>query len=55
MRVKKLVADLTLDKYILHDVIAKNVWSAPRFQGFLMSDEDSLHKCIRPLASKLRL
>ncbi|VVD92915.1 transposase [Pandoraea horticolens] len=29
-RLKKLVAELSLDKAILQDVAAKNVWSAPR-------------------------
>jgi putative transposase len=28
-RLKGLVADLTLDKHILQEVLAKNVWSAP--------------------------
>jgi len=28
-RLKRLVADLTLDKNILQEVIRKNVWSAP--------------------------
>lgn len=32
-RLKKLVADLSLDKAILQDIAAKNVWSAPRLQG----------------------
>lgn len=32
-RLKKLVADLSLDKAMLQDVVAKNVWSAPLLQG----------------------
>src|SRR5918998_3007291 len=31
-RLKRLVADLTLDKQILQEVIRKNVWSAPDLQ-----------------------
>ena len=33
-RLKRLVADLTLDKVMLQEVVSKNVWSAPRLQGF---------------------
>ncbi|VVD70121.1 transposase [Pandoraea horticolens] len=32
-RLKKLVAELSLDKAILQDVLSKNVWSAPALQG----------------------
>jgi len=32
-RLKQVVADLTLDKAMLQDVLAKNVWSAARLQG----------------------
>ncbi|WP_428840053.1 hypothetical protein [Burkholderia cenocepacia] len=32
-RLKKLVAELSLDKAILQDVASKNVWSAPALQG----------------------
>jgi len=32
-RLKKLVAELSLDKAVLQDVLAKNVWSAPSVQG----------------------
>jgi len=32
-RLKRLVADLTLDKHILSEVLRKNVWSASRLQG----------------------
>lgn len=33
-RLKKIVADLTLDREMLQDVIRRNVWSAPSLQGF---------------------
>lgn len=32
-RLKRIVADLTLDREILQDVIKRNVWSGPRLQG----------------------
>lgn len=32
-KLKQLVADLSLDKHILQDVLAKNVWSAPVWQA----------------------
>ncbi|BAR57696.1 putative transposase [Bradyrhizobium diazoefficiens] len=32
-KLKKLVADLSLDKEMLQDVIRRNVWSAPPVQG----------------------
>ena len=32
-RLKKIVADLTLDREMLQDVIGRNVWSALSFQG----------------------
>ena len=32
-RLKKLVADLSLDKAVLQDVLSKNVWSASSMQG----------------------
>ena len=32
-RLKRVVADLTLDRHILQEVLRKNVWSAPRLQG----------------------
>ncbi len=54
-RLKKIVADLTLDREMLQDVIRRNVWSALSLQGSLAADECSLRKCIRPLASGLRL
>jgi putative transposase len=36
-KLKRLVADLSLDKAMLQDVLAKNVWSAPSVQGFSRS------------------
>lgn len=32
-KLKRLVADLSLDKIMLQDVLKKNVWSAPHLQG----------------------
>ena len=32
-KLKQLVADLSLDKRILQDVLARNIWSAPPVQG----------------------
>ena len=31
-KLKRLVADLTLDKTMLQDALRRNVWSAPRLQ-----------------------
>ena len=53
-RLKKLLAESMLENEVTREALRKNVWSAPRLQT-LNIDEDSLHKCIRPLASKLRL
>ncbi|MBB4146208.1 putative transposase, partial [Rhizobium rhizoryzae] len=53
-KLKRIVADLSLDKAMLQDVLSKNVWSALSLQGSLAADECSLRKCIRPLASGLR-
>jgi putative transposase len=33
-RLKRIVADLTLDREMLQDVIHRNVWSALSLQGF---------------------
>lgn len=33
-RLKKIVANLTLEKAMLQDVLSKNVWSALSLQGF---------------------
>jgi putative transposase len=32
-KLKKLVAELSLDREMLQDVIRQNVWSAPPMQG----------------------
>src|ERR671915_580772 len=53
-RLKRLVADLTLDKHILSEVIRK-MYGPSRDARCSTSDCDSLRKCIRPLASELRL
>lgn len=53
-RLKKLLAEATLDNAILKEINAKNVWSAPRLQDFRHRQVSS-HKCIRPLASGLLL
>src|SRR6476659_8955625 len=34
-KLKKIVADLSLDREMLQDVIRRNVWSAPSMQGLL--------------------
>ena len=36
-RLKRIVADLSLDKEMLQDVIRRNVWSAPSLQGSWIS------------------
>jgi len=33
-RLKKIVADLSLDKEMLQDIVKRNVWSALSLQGF---------------------
>ena len=38
-KLKQLVADLSLDKVMLQDVLKKNVWSAPHLQGSRSNDE----------------
>ncbi len=53
-RLKRIVADLSLDKQMLEDVLSRNVWSAPSPQ-VSFDALNSLHKCIRPLASGLLL
>ena len=35
-KLKRIVADLTLDREMLQDVIRRNVWSAPALQGILV-------------------
>jgi putative transposase len=53
-RLKKLVADLSLDKAILQDIAAK-MYGPPRDCKAQASGGISSHKCIRPLASGLLL
>ena len=53
-KLKRLLAERDLEVDLMREVNRKNVWSAPHLQA-LNVDEDSLHKCIRPLASELRL
>lgn len=36
-KLKRIVADLSLDKAMLQDVLAKNVWSASSVQGMVTS------------------
>lgn len=33
-RLKRIVADLTLDREMLQDIVRRNVWSAPSLQGY---------------------
>jgi putative transposase len=35
-KLKKLVADLSLDREMLQDIVRRNVWSAPALQGALV-------------------
>jgi putative transposase len=37
-QLKRLVADLTLDKHMLSEALRKNVWSAPVLQATQMTD-----------------
>jgi len=37
-KLKRIVADLSLDREMLQDVIRRNVWSAPSMQGLLDAD-----------------
>ena len=53
-KLKRLLAERDLEVDLMREVNRKNVWSAPRLQAQSV-DEDSLHKCIRPLSSELRL
>ncbi|HET9663304.1 MAG TPA: transposase, partial [Burkholderiales bacterium] len=54
-KLKRIVADQALDNAALKDLLSRNVWSAPYLQGSRSGDGNSLRKCIRPLASGLRL
>ena len=52
-KLKRLVANLSLDNLVLKDFASGNVWSAPFFAsaGSLLT-HSGLRKCIRPLASR---
>jgi len=54
-KLKRIVADLSLDKAMLQDVLAKKYGPPRPCKGFDGPDGSSLHKCIRPLASGLLL
>jgi putative transposase len=54
-RLKKLLAESMLDQAALKELLTNNVWSAPALQGTFTAVGRSLRKCIRPLASGLRL
>ena len=52
-KLKRLVANLSLEKLVLKDIAEGNVWSAPFLQAqFLLLTHSGLRKCIRPLASR---
>lgn len=50
-KLKRLLAEAMLDNAALKDLLGKNVWSAPRLQGF-RAWPSGLRKCIRPLISQ---
>lgn len=50
-KLKRIVADLSLDKAMLQDVLQKMYGPPRRCKVRFPSDDASLHKCIRPLAS----
>jgi hypothetical protein len=54
-RLKKLLAEQMLDNAILKDVAAKMYGPPRQCKVLVRDDEDSLRKCIRPLASGLLL
>jgi putative transposase len=52
-KLKRLVANLSLDNLVLKDFASGNVWSAPFLQSAgLLLTHSGLRKCIRPLASR---
>ena len=53
-RLKRLVADLTLDKHMLAEALRKNVWSAPDLQAVPPS-RTGPRQCIRPVDGACRL
>ena len=48
-RLKRAVADLTLDKLILKEAAEGNVWSAPLGASVIKVCAERLRQCIRPL------
>ncbi|GAA0541523.1 hypothetical protein FHS83_000151 [Rhizomicrobium palustre] len=50
-KLKTLLAETMLDVAMLKDLNSKNVWPARPCKGRGSANGDSLHKCIRPLAS----
>ncbi len=54
-KLKRMYADLALENAAIKEILNRNVWSAPVLQGVRWMDENSLRKCIRPLASQGRL
>ena len=58
-KLQRVLGKKTLENEILKEAVeysvAKNVWSASHLQGSFSLTKSSLHKCIRPLASGLRL
>jgi transposase-like protein len=52
-KLKRLVAELSLDKLVLKDIASGNVWSAPFFANVeMLLTPGGLRECIRPLASR---
>src|SRR5258707_14718326 len=52
-KLKRLVAELSLDKLVLKDIASGNVWSAPFFASVeMLLTHSGLRKCIRPLAGQ---
>ncbi len=51
-KLKRNFADLSLDKAMLQDVLAKMYGRPRRCKDQFLSDGPSLHKCIRPIASR---
>ncbi len=52
---KKLLAETMLDKEALEAALRKKMYGPPLFGKHLLTNANSLHKCIRPLASELLL
>lgn len=54
-RLKKIYAEVRLSTDLLKEALAKKCMVRLAFAKHFLFDEGSLHKCIRPLASGLRL